>query len=259
MIRLSLMLLLAAATAPAPSKFIVPNFRDLKIATRNNYGTQIPRVTTLWLHGARERSEQRPEGAGMFPIPVTIMQCDQKAIYHLNPRAKTYAKSTDPGEIPERVLRLNAPKDNGGPDVTITIDSVDTGERRPMGSYEARRIKTTITVDPSKGASTPPSKTEIDGWYIDLIGLGCRDDRPLAPGLLSIRSPGHPDHIIVNYTGNGKRGFAIEEASKKKELGNVVVNKTELVEFSEQPLDPSLFEPPPDYTQVQPTENHRFN
>jgi hypothetical protein len=254
------MLLLTAATAPAPSKFIVPNFRDLKIATRNTYGTQIPRVTSFWLHGARERSELRPDRtAGIFPIPVTITQCDQKTIYHLNTRAKTYAKSTDPGEVPERLLRLNAPKDNGGPDVTITIDSVDTGERRNQGSYEARRVKTTITVDPSKGASTPPSKTEIDGWYIDLISLGCRDDRPLAPGLLSIRSPGHPDHKIFNYTGNGKRGFPIEETSKKKELGNVIVDKTELVEFSEQPLDPSLFEPPSDYTQVRPTENHRFN
>jgi hypothetical protein len=259
MLRLSLMLLLAA-TAPAPSKFMVPNFRDLKITTRNTYGTQMPRVATLWLHGARERSEQGPAGAaGIFPIPVMIMQCDQKTIYHLNTRAKTYAKSTDPGEIPERVLRLNAPKDNGGPGVTITIDSIDTGERRPMGSYEARRVKTTITVDPSKGASTPPSKTEIDGWYIDLIGLGCRDDPPTVLGLLAIRALGHPDHIIFNYTGNGKRGFAIEEASKKKELGNVIVNKTDLVEFSEQPLDPSLFEPPSDYTQMQPGQNHRLN
>lgn len=188
-----------------------------------------------------------------------IMQCDQRTIYHLNPRAKTYTKMIEP-EIPERVLRLNAPKDNGGPDVTITIDSVDTGERRPMGSYESRRIKTTITVDPSKGASTPASKTEIDGWYIDLIGLGCRDDsHPADVGLLSIRSPGHPDHIVFNYTGNGKRGFAIDETSRKNELGNVIVNKTELVEFSEQPLDPSLFEPPSDYTQVQPSQNHRLN
>jgi hypothetical protein len=32
-----------------------------------------------------------------------------------------------------------------------------------------------------------------------------------------------------------------------------------LVEFSEQPLDPSLFEPPSDYTQVQPGQNHRLN
>jgi hypothetical protein len=263
MFLVSAVLLLAAATVPAPPKFVVPNFRDTTVKTRQTYGVQMPRVTTLWLRGARERTEHQPEGARFAFYPAEIVQCDQRTIYRLNIQAKTYTKFTglwiDP---PERVLRRSeeerAKKDTG-PDVIITIDSVDTGERREMGSYQARRIKTAITVEPSKGASTPPSKTDIEGWYIDLTGLSCHDDPPTTDvGLLSIHSPGHPDHIIFKYTGNTKRGFAVEETSRKKEAGNTIVNKTELLEFSDQPLDPSLFEPPQDFTQVQPGQNHRL-
>ncbi len=254
--------LLLAATAPAPLKFVVPNFHDTTIKTRNTHGLQIPQVTTLWLQGARERVEHQTEGSRFVNPFIMITQCDEGTMYQLNVRAKTYTRHAGLGrEVPERVLRHNQHNNerDTGPEVTITINSIDTGERREMGSYQARRMKTTISVEPSKDASTPPSKTEIDGWYIDLTGLGCHDLPQPGPdvGLLG-HSPGHHDHLIFKYTGNTKRGFAVEETSRRKEAGNIILNKTELLDFSDQPLDPSLFEPPPDFTLVQPGENRRL-
>jgi hypothetical protein len=55
-----------------------------------------------------------------------------------------------------------------GGEVTVTTDSVDSGERRQVGSYQARHIKTTITVESGSEAVSHKSTTEIDGWYLDL-------------------------------------------------------------------------------------------
>jgi len=165
--------------------------------------------------------------------------------------AKTYTKSTRLwSTLPPRRARAEQ-ANNANPEVLITIDSNDTGEVREMGSYEAHRIKTKITVKPSKGASIAPSKTFIDGWYIDLPGLSCRDSltplQELGPGFF----PTLRTNRVIKYKGDARRGFAVEETSKRKQSGNVIIDKTELLEFSEKPLDPSLFEPPPDFKETQ--------
>jgi hypothetical protein len=59
--------------------------------------------------------------------------------------------------------------------VRNTIKTVDTGERRQVGSSSARHLITTITTDPSPGASTRPSESVADGWHIDLPPTGCWD------------------------------------------------------------------------------------
>lgn len=64
---------------------------------------------------------------------------------------------------------LSEPNETG-PEVVVTVDTEDTGERRQMGSFDARRVRTSITVEPSKGAAAKPGTVEIDGWYIDLFG-----------------------------------------------------------------------------------------
>jgi len=97
---------------------------------------------------------------------------------------------------------------------------------------------------------------EIDGWYLDLPGLNCRDnaareERPLGDWLMTTRG-GH-DHLVFKHLGITPRGLVLEETATHKQGGNVVVNKTELLQISEQPLDESLFEVPPDY---KPAEKH---
>jgi hypothetical protein len=251
-----LVLLFASTNPPELPQFVVPNFRDTTIKLRKTHAIDMPRTSTLWLHGARERMENGPDQAQYPPALVTIFQCDQKTTLQLRVRTKTYTKSTSRfRDVAPGVLRLNPLRD-AGPEVAVTIDSVDTGEVREMGSYQAHRIKTKITVKPPKGASIVRSKTLIDGWYIDLPGLSCHDAPPpqleLAPYPL-----GWPRaNRVFKYTGDAKRGFAVQEIFKKKQAGNVIIDKTELVEFSEQPVDPSLFEPPSDFTEVQFGSSH---
>ncbi len=48
------------------------------------------------------------------------------------------------------------------------------------------------------------------------------------------------------------QGLIIEETANERSAGNVIVDKTELIESSDQPLDESLFEVPPDFTPHQP-------
>jgi hypothetical protein len=195
---------------------------------------------------------------------VSIFQCDEKTAYSLHPFVKTYLKSSlsdrevsgrdapgkDRSSLSDRFSQPGAEFD-----VLVTTDSNDTGERRQIGSYEARRIKTSITVAPSKRATARASTTEIDGWYIDLPGLGCRDRQPdpeSGPAAILFHSLGRHDHVIYKVLGTAQRGIAIDEESVHKEAGNVLSRKKKLLTFSEKELDPSLFELPADYAQATP-------
>jgi len=276
MFRTPLILLLAAVAtaAPTPRKRIVPNFRDLKVKTRIIEGVAPPRETTWFLKGPRSRVENRIPSMRLLgrgsdpanvpvPMSVGISQCDLRTQYLLRPMWKTYIKqtATDRERPPDEIspLKQLMERNARGPEVTITVDSVDTGERRQMGSYEARRVTTTIVVEPSKRAATKPGSTEIDGWYIDLQGLSCweRDTQELPPqvGRIVMEAVRNNDHVIMKQLGTAQRGFTVEEKSTRKEGGNVIVGKVELLEFSEQPLDPSLFEPPADYTARAPGQS----
>lgn len=278
MFRASLLLLLSfAAPAAGQPKWVVPNFRDLKITTRRTEGVASPRETTWFLKGARSRVENglpsqrvfvRPPGqetaskpAAVGPMSIGIMQCDLRTVYRLHPMLKSYIKMT----VPERQhaqdetppLEQLQKRNPSGPDVVITVDTVDTGERRQIGSYQARRVKTSITVEPSKRAITRPGRTEVDGWYLDLKGASCSErDTQQPPELNRIvfEVVRNNDHPTVKQLGSAQTGYAVEQNSTRTEGGNVILGKIELLEFSEQTLDQSLFEPPTDYLQRAPGE-----
>jgi hypothetical protein len=55
------------------------------------------------------------------------------------------------------------------------------------------------------------------------------------------------DHLTFKILGTPPRGLVVEETAKQRQAGNTIVNKTELLEVSDQPLDEALFEVPPDY------------
>jgi hypothetical protein len=179
--------LLPIALAAAPvilaetlsiSPFVVPTFADLTIKKRHSFGTS-SRVTTevLYLKGARERREfpyGQPGNTG--PGHATIMQCDQRRSVLLNPEGKVYLVSVLK-DWSERFRRRRPVPEARGADVTTTFDAVDMGERRRVGRHVARRIRTTVTVEPSPGANTPASTRETDGWYIDLHATGSQSDK----------------------------------------------------------------------------------
>jgi len=243
---------LILAASVEPPKFIVPNLPDLTIKTRRTSGDWMSRVDTLYLKGARQRTEAVVEKPTREAVNwAVIRQCDEKRVFNLNERDKIYASS----KIEDWSERLRKARPvslaYSGAEVLMTIDSIDTGERRQFEHYTARHVRVKIRVEPTHGALTPPSVEEIDGWYIDLPGFGCQEQGARGFGFLSSGQ----DRLQVKWLGKATRGYAIEEKSVKTEVGNKTISKVELLEISEAPLNPSLFELPAGYRQALQTGN----
>jgi hypothetical protein len=239
-------------------KFIVPNLPDLAIKTRHTSGDGFSRPNMLYLKGSRQRTEtviEKPVRAGAINQTV-IRQCDEKRVFVLNERDKIYNSSA----IKDRSAWLGKARpinsiQLSGAEVIMTIDSVDTGERRQLGRYTARRIRNTLRLDPGPGAATPVSVEATDGWYIDIPGFGCQDQAFRGFTRLSARSGNLQDRLQVKWLGKAPRGYPIEETSLMTEGKNTRANKIELLELSEAPLDASLFEMPAGYRLALQTGN----
>ena len=237
-------------------KFIVPNHPDLAIKTRRTSGDWLSQVDTLYLKGARERTEivsEKPAGADARKL-VVIRQCDKKRVFTLNERDKIF----DASEIEDWSQRLREARpvsltQGSGAEVQETIDSIDTGGRRQFGRYTARHVQVRIRVEPSPGASTLASVVETDGWYVDLPGFGCQE-RALN-GVARVSVGNRQDRFQTKWLGKAFRGYPIEETSVISETGKRTISKVELLEISETPLNPSLFELPAGYRRALQTGN----
>ena len=243
------------AQARAIPTFIVPSFADLTIRKRHSFDASKSRTMTevLYLKGARERREFFNQQAGNTALRyATITQCDQRRSIQLNLRDRLYAAAMleDWSEQP----KLRPPPEGPGVDVTTTVDAVDTGERRWVGRYLARRVRTTVTVEPSPGANTPASTRESVGWYIDLQGLGCSNAETAAYLTVGevVKPGGLRDHHRYKTKGMARHGYAIEETNRVTQSGTTNADRVELVELSEHTLDLSLFDIPSDYRAALP-------
>jgi hypothetical protein len=260
----------AAADGDYP-KFVVPNVPDLTIRTRET--TDLPQSTvqnnTLYFKGAWQRRELYLQFPSALPAQrtvrhSTITRCDERRTLELNHEARLYGWSplNFIGDVYWVRSRWGERPDPpaAGPEVKITIDTVDTGERRQVGSYSARHIITTTTADPSAGANTRPSESVEDGWYIDLPPAGCWDAGD-GHFLLTGSGPGGaPDRMNVEFRGAGRRGFAIEETTRRRgEHEPPITTRVKLIEFSEAVLDKSLFDVPAGYRPALPRLNGRVD
>ena len=193
--------------------------------------------------------------AGGFSA-VTIQHCDEKRGFNLNERDKIYA-SFQIEDWSERLKKARPVRVNqmSGAEVTVTIDSIDTCERRQFAHYTARHVKVKTRIDPSPGASTPASVEEKDGWYIGLPGLGCQDQASSGFGIGMVGSGNRQDRFQIKWLGKASRGYPIEETSLTTESGKKTIGKVELLEISEAPLDSSIFELPAGYRLALQTGN----
>jgi hypothetical protein len=232
---------------------VLPAFSDLTIRRRHVYSesTSFRSSDTLYLKGARERYEARLEGSSPnASSSASITQCDQRRTVTLNVDLQLYAVSV----MNDRSTPWRQPSlaEATGPEVLTTFDAFDTGERRSMGHYVARRVITTRIVEPSPGAATPAETREIDGWYIDLPGLGCFDGESAFLTTLSVVASGIRDRQRYVTKRAARHGYALEETTRTTYAGRVHVDRIELIELSERPLDPALFEIPHDYRAALP-------
>lgn len=224
---------------------------DTKVTSRQTSGGQTYENTS-YIKGKRQRTETNN---GQM---VMIQQCDLRRNIQIMPQAKAYmiqpyddpATSTSPNNT--ATSQPSAVKKGGV--VTSTVTTKDTGERKQMFGYTARRIITTMVTDSTPDACSPiKSKMEIDGWYIDAaFALDCDSSRaytayrPQAAG-------GCQDRYETKQIGMAKKGFPVWEKMTMfgPDGAESFATVNEVVEFSQATLDPTLFDVPQGYREVK--------
>jgi hypothetical protein len=227
---------------------------DIKIKTRTTvmgHSTE----STVYIKGARERSEMSFGGHGGT---ASIMQCDQKRmITVMGDRCMVMPFGKEETSCPTtpnmrdlmrgKATAEPAPPRAGGV-VTITRNSVDTGERQEMFGYKARHIRTTMTMESSPDACNQSHmKMEMDGWYADVsAAFSCGEEsyRSMACGGGGGK-PGCRDRIVMKGGGGMPMGYPLKQTMTMTTEGRTFTTTTEVLELTNTTLEASLFDAPP--------------
>jgi len=225
---------------------------DTKVKSRQTSGGQTYENTS-YIKGKRQRSETNN---GQM---IMIQQCDLRRNIQIMPQMKVYmiqsydepsASTTAPKNT---TATASQPVTKGGV-ITSTVSTKDTGERKQMFGYTARHIITTMETKSSPDAcSQNNTKMQIDGWYIDAaFALDCDMSRAYA-GYKPKASGGCQDRYEMKTVGLAKKGYPVWEKMTMfgPDGAESFSTTNEVVEFSQATLDPSLFDIPEGYRQVE--------
>lgn len=226
---------------------------DFKITYKTSVAGQSMQSTTM-IKGQRERSETSVSTGAYTMNTVTITQCDMKRTVQINDRARKYliAPMEDGSSSTSTSAAAGgtgAPATRGGV-VTMTVNTVDTGERKEIMGFTARHLKrTTIMESSPDSCSQQKMKIETDGWYLE-YGLNCPGNR--GSDWASTNTSGCRDRYVYKTTGPAHAGYPLQETTTMYGLdGSVTMTMTkEVVEISRQPLEAALFDIPAGYTQA---------
>ena len=248
----------SAQRKPADDK---PITGDFKITIRTTVAGQSTQSTTM-IKGARERSETSINAGAYSMHAVNITQCDMRRTIQINDSARKYlitpmdSDSSSSGDT----STAGAPPATGartGGVVTVTSNTLDTGERRDMFGFTARHLKRTTMMQSSPDACNPQQmKIETDGWYINLeYGLSCPANRPPQTGRSSAPG-GCRDRYVYKTTGPSNLGYPLQETTTMYGAnGAQMYSMTrEVIELSRQTLDAALFDIPAGYTEARSQE-----
>ncbi|HEU4508254.1 MAG TPA: hypothetical protein VFR78_08460 [Pyrinomonadaceae bacterium] len=250
----SALILLAVCAISEPVANKAQTTTDVKIRQRMGPGME----TVLYVKGQRMRSEM----AGDFGI-TTIVQCDLKRTLTINDKTKTYmitpadgSNTTATGGADGGGINLPAarttPQRGGVVNITQTI--TDTGERREMFGFTARRIKTSLVKTASPDACDKDQKIETDGWYIDFqYRFECPDQEKKIQAIpVRPQPPGCRDEVRFKTIGSAKLGFPVLVTTTIYEAdGRTMTTTQEVLELSRGPLSATLFEVPEGYRLVR--------
>jgi hypothetical protein len=235
---------------------------DFKITIKNTVSGQNYQSTTM-IKGKRERSESST--GGMSNGSVSITQCDLRRTIQVNDSSRKYLitpMESDAGDVDAGSAASSTGSTSGGPGkrggvVTMTVNTIDTGERKEMFGFTARHLKRSITSQTSPDACYQNQiRMDTDGWYINLeYGLNCGSDRPPQTGGRTA-SGGCRDRYQFRRTGPTTLGYPlIETMTMYGADGSAMFTRTqEVIELSRQPLDAALFDVPAGYTEARTQE-----
>lgn len=230
---------------------------DFKITFKQTVSGQSMQSTTM-IKGQRERSETIIDAGAYTMSTVSITQCDMKRTIQINDRARKYLITPmDDGlsnsSTSTSGARTSSPATRGGV-VTMTVNTVDTGERKEIMGFTARHIKRTTIMESSADAcSQQKMKIETDGWYINLeYGLSCPTNRSSYTDPAATTG-GCRDRYVYKSTGPANVGYPLQETTTIYGAdGSVTMTTTkEVQEISRQPLEAGLFDIPAGYSEAR--------
>lgn len=225
---------------------------DVKVKSKSGQGASAMEQTT-YIKGQRQRVEM---AGGMM---ISLTQCDLKRNVQVNPQTKTYIvtpfnQTTESARPQPNQPRAKATPATAGGLVWTTVTTKDTGERKQLFGYTARRIITTMVTDSSPDACQKvKSKMEIDAWYIDAaFGLDCDLNNRYQP-YRPADGGGCQDRFEVKQIGVAAKGYPVwTKTTMFDDNGNASFSiEQEVIEFSQGPLDAALFEVPAGYREVK--------
>lgn len=245
--------------------------RSLRFVTVRLFG-DMRTAATQYIRDLNTRSESRScRGIGDTKLPTNVRyEYGPLRAYILN-RDLGYRFEVEPATHAYTAFRVNEygspvwakprkyePAKRSGKTVHNYIDTIDTGERRELFGYTARRV---VTRTRRIRDSEMLSESECDGWYIDPPAAWANLHPPPKGGTFCYLTAGTGARDDHKFTETGKRetGFALlatrtDRSSLKEETGNLRtherVAREEVTEFSEAPLESDLFVPPLDFKRV---------
>lgn len=244
-------LLVAAAAASARA--------DLRIKQRMSVSGQSIE-SEVAIKGQRQRTEQQIV-PGMKS--VSIMQCDLKRMLNIGEAARKYTVTPLGGEADDAAAKTPPPAAAKKPApaaarrgglVTYVMTLTDTGERKQMLGYTARRIKTVMRSEPSPDAcQKEPFHLETDGWYIDFdFNFSCLT-QPQTAGASYAGAQGEcQDRVRYRHVGAAKLGYPAHVTTTFYKDGQPqFTSTTEVVSITRATLDAALFDVPAGYTEAR--------
>ncbi len=170
-------------------------------------------------------------------------------------------KMTQLNNVGRRYLVTNIPTDGSSPNasspattagtVTLNISRHDTGERESFFGYKARHIKTTATAEGGSGACAGNLQIATDGWYIDApITASCSSaEREIL--VRSLEAHHCEDRVVTKTNGVETLGIPVLIETQATNGSGAELNvRQETANIEVETLDPALFSPPRDFTEV---------
>lgn len=231
---------------------------DLKIVTRHSFGG-ITTTITQYSSGSYRRQENSQgmdnvEGHHLATIVHRGDAGNQNFMLDLDAHEYVVFETDEYG-----VNRAAKPRPaNYTGTMEIWIESTDTGERQQMFGHAARHIITRERRVPGLGSCSSASEAEMDGWYIDDVPLPeWHQARSRGVAFLAAGGCGNKPEVHVSGV---RPGFPLKvtttttlhqqmQGSSAKVVTST--NTMEVVEFSNEKLDPALFVVPQDFRQVK--------
>jgi len=232
------------AAKPAPEKEKKAPPADLTIVSTYTTGDKTA-SSTVSMKGARQRIAYGND-------LVTILQCDAARTLQVNAKTNTYLAT--PFDDPSAALPVSPPNSKGG-QITYTTTVTDTGEKKQMFGYPARRLLTVVTKEASSSAcDKKPERIETDGWYVDLPpAIACAAPPQTAARVqVDPKQPNCRDEVRFVHAPSASAGYPVAYTMTASAGGDKpAITTLEVTSIQAADLPASQFDLPPDALEVR--------